>query len=89
LVSREAALSLAEILALPPARRDLLSRKPTDATSSVFYDAALQSKGWLDPDTVATDIIFRAAIESITSGRARTLEALNKVNSEIEALIKQ
>ena len=89
LVSKEATLSLAEILVLPPARRDLLSLRPTNAISSVFYDAALQSKGWLDPDTVVTDAIFRTAIESITSGRARTLEAINKANSEIEALIKK
>ncbi|MDP3874923.1 MAG: extracellular solute-binding protein, partial [bacterium] len=73
LVSKEAALSFSEILILPPARRDLLSLKPTDAISSVFYDAALQSKGWLDPDTVATEAIFREAIESVTSGRARTV----------------
>ena len=89
LVSKEATLSLAEILVLPPARRDLLSLRPTNAISSVFYDAALQSKGWLDPDIIMTDAIFRTAIESITSGRARTLEAINKANSEIEALIKK
>ena len=89
LVSKEVARSLSEILALPPARRDLLSDKPTDAASSVFYDAALQSKGWLDPDTVATEAIFRDAIESVTSGRARTAEAINKVSREMEVLIKQ
>ncbi len=89
LVSKEAALSLAKILAQPPARRDLLSLRPTDAASSVFYDAALQSRGWLDPDTMMTDAILRTAIESVTSGRARTLEAMNKANNEIEALIKK
>lgn len=88
LVSKEAALSLAEILALSPARRDLLSVKPAGAAASVFYDAALQSKGWLDPDTTATDAIFREAIESVTNGRARTIEAVNKADSEVEALIK-
>ena len=87
LVSKEAALSLAEILALPPTRRDLLSLKPTDEVFSVFYDAALQSKGWLDPDTVATKAIFREAIESVTSGRVRTTEAVNRADREIEALI--
>lgn len=88
LVSKEAALSLSEILVLPPARRDLLSVRPTDAVLSVFYDAALQSKGWLDPDTVATEAIFREAIESVTSGRARTLEAVNRIDREVKALIK-
>ncbi|KKQ83300.1 MAG: Extracellular solute-binding protein family 1 [Parcubacteria group bacterium GW2011_GWB1_38_8] len=88
LVSKEVALFLSQELLLPPARRDLLSQKPTDTAMSVFYNAALQSRGWLDPDTLATNIIFREAIESITSGRARTVEAINKADREIEALIK-
>ena len=88
LVSKEAAKALSDILLLPPARRDLLVAKPTDAIFSVFYDAALQSKGWLDPDAALTEIIFRDAIESVTSGRARTLEAVNKASREVEVLIK-
>ena len=88
LISKETALALSKILALPPARRDLLSVRPTDAIFPVFYDAALQSKGWLDPDIIATDTIFREAIESVTSGRARTVEAINKANQEMESLIK-
>ena len=88
-VSKEAASSLTEILTLPPARRDLLSEKPTDAVFSVFYDAALQSRGWLDPDADATKVIFHEAIESITSGRARTLEAINSANRSLEAIIKK
>jgi len=88
LISKETALALSKILALPPARRDLLSVRPTDAIFPVFYDAALQSKGWLDPDIMATDTIIREAIESVTSGRARTVEAINKANQEMEALIK-
>ena len=88
LISKETALALSKILLLPPARRDLLSVRPTDAIFPVFYDAALQSKGWLDPDIMATDTIFREAIESVTSGRARTVEAINKANQEMESLIK-
>ena len=88
LVSREVALSLSQILSLPPVRRDLLSLKPNDAILPVFYDAALQSKGWLDPDSTATKTIFSEAIESVTSGRARAVEAINKASREIEALIK-
>lgn len=88
LVSKEAALALSGILTLPPARRDLLSIKPADAFLSVFYDAALQSKGWLDPDAPATDAVFREAIESITSGRARTAQVVNKTSRAVEALIK-
>lgn len=88
LISKESSLSLSEILILPSPRRDLLAVKPTDAVFSVFYDAALQSKGWLDPDPVATRNIFREAIESITSGQARTSEALGEASQEIDRLIK-
>lgn len=88
LASSEIALPLSQIQGLPPARRDLLSSKPSDANNAIFYSAALQAKGWLDPDPVATDVIFREAIESITSGRARTFEAVNETNKKVEALIK-
>lgn len=87
LVSKVPALALSDVLVLPPARRDLLSDKPADAFLSVFYDASLQSKGWLDPDTVRTDAIFREAIESVTSGRARTFEAIRNADDAIDALI--
>src|SRR3989338_179713 len=88
LVSKTVSSALSEILKLPPVRRDLLSTRPTDATLSIFYDSALQSKGWLDPDTTATGLIFREAIESVTSGRARTAEAVKKADREIGTLIK-
>lgn len=88
LVSKDSARALSEVLGLPPARRDLLSEKPADAAKAIFYAAALQSKGWLDPAPKETKNIFHEVIESITSGRARTVEAINKASGEINALIK-
>lgn len=88
LISKDSSLFLSKTLFLPPARRDLFSERPLETVLSIFYDAALQSKAWLDPDVSATGNIFREAIESITSGRVRTLEAVNKASREIDALIK-
>ena len=88
IVSQDSAKALSEIMQLPPARRDLLSTRPSDSTLSVFYDASVQSRGWLDPDTKTTKNIFHQMIESVTGGRARTLEAINKANGEINELIK-
>jgi len=88
LASRDSASALAEELLLPPARRDLLGIRPTDSILSVFYDAALQSKGWIDPDAEATEEIFIEAIESVTSGRARLFEAVSKMDKEVGALLK-
>lgn len=87
LSSAEGTRVLAQELLLPPPRRDLLSVRPTDAIISVFYDAALQSRGWIDPDTRVTKAIFAEAIESVTSGRARTAEAVARMNREVDGLI--
>lgn len=87
LTSRKAAKIIADTLNLPPARRDLLAEKQPDAFKSVFYESAIRSKSWLDPDPVNTDAIFRNMIESITSGRSRTGEAVARANQELNALL--
>jgi len=88
LISRDVSYEFAKQLLLPPPRRDLLEQEPEDAIISVFYDSALQARGWLDPENTATTLIFREMIESVTSGRARTSEATSKANRELEALTK-
>jgi ABC-type glycerol-3-phosphate transport system substrate-binding protein len=87
LISRETSKIYSSLVLLPPARRDLLSEKQPDAVMSVFYDAALQSKGWIDPDKEKTRTIFNEMIESVTSGRAHTLDALNKASTELEDIL--
>jgi len=88
LVSKDLAMPLAQNLKLPPARRDLLSARPTDAVTPVFYEAALQARGWLDPDHLASREIFKAMIDQVTSGRARTSEAVGAASRELNTLAK-
>jgi ABC-type glycerol-3-phosphate transport system substrate-binding protein len=73
---------------LPPVRRDLLSNKPVDAFRSVFYNSALISRSWIDPDSVGSEKVFRDMIETITSGRGKLSEALYQANTELGALLK-
>src|SRR3989344_4971206 len=87
LSSTASAKIFSHYLSLPPVRRDLLSQKPTDSYQSVFYDSAVRSKGWLDPSPKETDFVFKTMIESITSGRARTGEAVTRVNRELSNLL--
>lgn len=75
-------------LGLPPVRRDALVNKPTDAIGSVFYDSALMSKSWFDPDSDETDDIFKNMIESVTSGKARLYEAINLADRELDLLLR-
>jgi ABC-type glycerol-3-phosphate transport system substrate-binding protein len=74
LVSKDAERAMSVARGVPPARRDLLGEKPEDPTLSVFYDSAIQAKGWIDPDDSKSARIFSDMIESVTSGRARLLK---------------
>ena len=77
---------MAHITGLPPVSRKLLVSPPPDATSPVFYDSALISKAWLDPNAEISDRIFREMVESITSGRLRIGEALQEANDQLGVL---
>ncbi len=74
---------------LPPTRRDLLATStPQSAALTVFNAAALQSRGWLDPNPQSTNTIFSDMIESIKSGSRKIGDAIGEANVEIQGLIK-
>ncbi|MCX6701764.1 MAG: extracellular solute-binding protein, partial [Candidatus Zambryskibacteria bacterium] len=79
---------LETITNLPPVRRDLLVNKPVDAFRTVFYNSALISHSWIDPDSVESEKIFRDMIETITSGRGRLSDALDTADTELSQLLK-
>ena len=88
-LTEPAALKALEVVTdLPPVRRDLLSDKPTDAFRIVFYNSALLSRSWIDPDPSASSNTFRDMIESITSGRKRQGQALDQANEELNQELK-
>jgi ABC-type glycerol-3-phosphate transport system substrate-binding protein len=88
LTSTDSLKLLSELTSLPPGRRDLLSVRPADPYLSVFYDSALMSRGWIDPDREGSDTVFKNMVKSVTSGRARISEAVNQATAELGSLIK-
>lgn len=73
---------------LPPTRRDLLEVRPSDPYLSIFYDSAIISNAWLDPDPKETTAIFSNMIDNVVSGRFRSQEAVVDTASQLEKLIK-
>jgi multiple sugar transport system substrate-binding protein len=71
----------------PPVTRDLLAQKPTGTFMPVFYTAALQSQGWLDPNRSATDAIFSNMVDSVLSGGKQPAEALQIGSSRMIQLL--
>lgn len=85
LTEKNALTALEKLTELPPVRRDMLAELPDDAYKNVFYNSALISKTFIDPDPSGTGIIFRDMIESITSGKTRIQEAVNRASSQLSS----
>ncbi len=71
----------------PPVTRDLLAIKPSSPFMSVFYTAALQSQGWLDPNRTATDGIFSNMVGSVLSGSKRPEDAVVDGGNSLSQLL--
>ncbi|MBU1557796.1 extracellular solute-binding protein [Patescibacteria group bacterium] len=78
---------LSELNNLPPVSRNLLVKRPESPYLDVFYRSAIFSKAWLDPRPEETSLIFQDMIESIISGRERTVNAINRASSEMKVLV--
>lgn len=81
------ASQFANALQIPPARRDLLITKPSDAYGPIFYDSALYGKSYLDPSPSGTDDIFRNMIDSALSNNKTTREAVTDASSRLDLLL--
>ncbi len=90
LMSAEAGAKILESYTnLPSTRRGLLVDTPNDPYKAIFYQSAIQSATWVDPDRVSTNTTFQTMVESITSGRSRITDALRKADEELKVLIGQ
>ena len=82
-------VKLAGALSLPPVRRDLLSQKPENPYASVFYNSALISRAWLDPNPKGTQNLFRDMIRTINSGQFNPAQALPEIGNQLDLLLIQ
>lgn len=79
--------AISGIFGTPPVRRSLLAASGDDAYKTVFYDAALVSRGWLDPNPTESSIIFQTMINNVTSGRMRVSEAVSVAHEQLVRLL--
>lgn len=79
-------LSLA--FGLASARRDVLGMA-AQGNDAVFNKMALLVQTWEDPNAQETERIFKDMIESVTSGAARTIEAVQRAEQAIRTLTTQ
>lgn len=71
-----------------PARKDLLANKPKDdARKVIFYNSAIASKSWYDPDTAATSGLFRRLVTQVQSGATTLDTILPQLNQNLNSLL--
>lgn len=73
----------------PPVLRSLLAEKPKEPALEIFYQAAIRSRAWLDPDPAATRQIWKDAAKSVLSGAKNLNEAANDAARKFGALMPQ
>jgi ABC-type glycerol-3-phosphate transport system substrate-binding protein len=88
LIEKDSLRDLEDAIFLPPLRRDMLEKKPTDDVMSVFYDSVLRSRGVLEYDADKTEEIYKNMVESFISGRVDLNGSVNRANAELDNLIK-
>ncbi|MDD5165518.1 MAG: extracellular solute-binding protein [Candidatus Pacebacteria bacterium] len=81
--------ALAKTMYLPPVRTDLIAQGSNDPYLSVFGEAALVSKAWLDVDPVQSASILGNMVESITTGQRSSYQAIEDWGLQYDALIRQ
>jgi ABC-type glycerol-3-phosphate transport system substrate-binding protein len=87
-LSGKAAVGLiAGALSLPPVRRDVAVDTTANAAAGVFVQSSLIARGWLDPDSNATDGIFQTMIESVVSGKSTPAAAVAEGTQALRQLL--
>lgn len=87
LSSAEVLPFLAESIRLAPARRNALTQIPADPALAVFWRAASSARGWLDPDPVRTEGIFKSAIESLLAGQTAGKDVTLYLETQLSKLL--
>jgi len=84
----DTAKSFAQAVSLPPASRQAIATKPTDPYLFTFFNQALITQSWPDPDPIATNGIFSELVNNILSNKLSTDDAVNKAQSELQLITK-
>lgn len=75
---------------LPPVLRTLLSSKSKDQPYlDVFFNSAIITRSWLDPNKEKSNFVFRELVESISSNTESQSGALSKANQQLNLLNKK
>lgn len=89
-MDREIVDMLLENSLLPSTRRDVLAEGTSNAALTVFYRAAIQAKGWLEPGSKVVEDIVEDMMDAVVSGKKNiskaVLDMVDLLKAEIEPI---
>ncbi len=88
LVSADGSSEFSQVSNFAPARKDVIASGTQDPDKSVFYNSALISEGWLDPDLQKTNALFQGMVEDITTGRLDTNTSVQTASNKLDNLLQ-
>jgi len=65
----------------------LLSTKPADAYSPIFYSSALYARSWLDPSSKDTDSVFSGMINNVLSNNMSVSDSVKDASAKMSLFI--
>lgn len=78
-----------DVFFLPSARRDVLAGGSPDPVMSVFYDGAIITRVWVDPDPVATENIFRKMVRDVSTNISNIGDAISSARNSLQNLVRK
>lgn len=88
LTTQNASAFLSKSLSLPSVRRDVRLDTSSNAAADVFYQSALISRSWIQPEPTKTDALFKSMIESVVSGQAQPAAAVSDASQQLQRLFR-
>lgn len=89
LTNQSAITLVTQLFALPPVRIDVPADTSSNAAAAVFLQSALISRGWVDPDSNATDAIFKGMVESVISNKSNPGSATQEASLSMQELVRR
>jgi ABC-type glycerol-3-phosphate transport system substrate-binding protein len=80
---------LSKTMYLPAVRTDIIAQGSSDPYITIFNQAALISKTWLDADPSASRQIFGILIQSIMSGKKTFDQGVRDASDQYDVVLKQ
>ncbi len=86
LVEKNSMVLATKYSGLPSVRRDVLGAAPDSSVLQVFNNSALVSKPFIDPNYKSTSLILKNMIESYTTGRTKSSQAITQASNEFNMI---